>query len=466
MKLRKICSVCALAAILVVLPVMDSAAQQDEANTSKFEKAETFGGLYPIELAYDGNFGTYWHSPVSSPPLSAPFNVFFTLKEETSISGFSYTPRPDHYVGIITAYELYGSLDGETYTLISAGEFPQDNATKTVNFGANVRVKNLKFTATSGVQGYATIAEFDVTDAHGGYEDLSLQDMNLRYLKSTMQPINTQGMSVEVTSQEDSPTYNPMNLLDGNASTLWHSKASPSPDPLPISITIDMGREYTVCGIQYLPRQDGYKNGMFLNCDIFGSLDGETFTPIGTVDWESDTTKKEYRFPAVKTRFVKITVNQGVDGFAIGAEIALMQDYDSYYETIRYLEEEYRLQVGQKTITGKKEGSEFSVELDVAPVVINGTTFIPLRGLLEKMGASVSWEQETRDITVKKGNNVFLFTIGDERYYANNARYNLAVAPFIQNDRTFLPLRVISEKLGYSVDWDGETQSITIKNKI
>lgn len=47
----------------------------------------------------------------------------------------------------------------------------------------------------------------------------------------------------------------------------------------------------------------------------------------------------------------------------------------------------------------------------------------------------------------------------------NNKFVSTDVAPFIQNGRTMVPIRVISESLGYDVDWDQATQSIFITSE-
>jgi type IV secretory pathway component VirB8 len=53
-----------------------------------------------------------------------------------------------------------------------------------------------------------------------------------------------------------------------------------------------------------------------------------------------------------------------------------------------------------------------------------------------------------------------------KQVYVTNAkgtvRYSFRTTPIIKDSRTFIPLRFISENLGYNVAWDGETRTITI----
>ena len=81
------------------------------------------------------------------------------------------------------------------------------------------------------------------------------------------------------------------------------------------------------------------------------------------------------------------------------------------------------------------------------------------------MGSTVSWNAENETITIDQ--NKITMQIQDELVYVNDSRYGivrytLRVAPMIKDSRTFIPLRFVSEQLGYDVSWNGETREITI----
>lgn len=48
------------------------------------------------------------------------------------------------------------------------------------------------------------------------------------------------------------------------------------------------------------------------------------------------------------------------------------------------------------------------------------------------------------------------------RIWMNGSYIQTDVDPFIENGRTLVPVRVITENLGYQVDWDGENQLVSI----
>ena len=95
---------------------------------------------------------------------------------------------------------------------------------------------------------------------------------------------------------------------------------------------------------------------------------------------------------------------------------------------------------------------------------------IPLRGLLEEMGAEVGWNGQNKTVTVNNGTNVITLQIWNYLVYVTNTkygdvRYTLLNPPVISNSRTFIPIRFVSEHLGYAILWDGEKSEIKITNK-
>ena len=89
---------------------------------------------------------------------------------------------------------------------------------------------------------------------------------------------------------------------------------------------------------------------------------------------------------------------------------------------------------------------------------------IPLRGLLAEMGAEITWISDIQRIEVKTDKSFLEFRIEDDEEFMDSVRYSMPVAPQITEGRTFIPLRFVSENLGYYVYWNGETREITITN--
>ena len=113
------------------------------------------------------------------------------------------------------------------------------------------------------------------------------------------------------------------------------------------------------------------------------------------------------------------------------------------------------------TVNGQVE------QLDVAPVIHNGHTYLPLRAIAEALGAKVDWIAETKGITLTLGENTVGLQIGNVSAVVNGNVVAI-FPPYLQpyGDGTYaatmVPLRVIAEGLGAEVTWDATTRVVTI----
>jgi hypothetical protein len=101
--------------------------------------------------------------------------------------------------------------------------------------------------------------------------------------------------------------------------------------------------------------------------------------------------------------------------------------------------------------------------MDVAPYIKNDRTYVPMRYLGEILGAEVVWDDAARTVTLTKGDTTVVFTIGSTSYTVNGEAKTADVAPEITNSRTMLPARFVAEAFGAVVGWDAATQTVLIQ---
>lgn len=101
---------------------------------------------------------------------------------------------------------------------------------------------------------------------------------------------------------------------------------------------------------------------------------------------------------------------------------------------------------------------------DVQPYIKNGRTLLPYRALLEMLGADISWEPNLQRVTASLNGNVIQLTIGKKTATVNNQTILLDVAPEIKNSRTMIPLRFVSESLGFNTYWDAAAYTVYLTN--
>ena len=100
--------------------------------------------------------------------------------------------------------------------------------------------------------------------------------------------------------------------------------------------------------------------------------------------------------------------------------------------------------------------------LDAAPVIRNNRTMLPVRFVAEKLGAFVTWDEATSTATILTEEVEIKITINKAEAIVNGESVALDSPAFIENNRTYLPVRFVAEKLGATVTWDGATSTATI----
>jgi hypothetical protein len=111
--------------------------------------------------------------------------------------------------------------------------------------------------------------------------------------------------------------------------------------------------------------------------------------------------------------------------------------------------------------TSASIGSSASI-LDAPPFIEKDRTFVPLRFISEAFGASIDWNAALQVITISfKGKSIQL-QVGSNVALVGTDFVNLDAPPKIVNGRTFVPIRFISETFGAQVNWDATTKTVTI----
>ncbi len=111
-----------------------------------------------------------------------------------------------------------------------------------------------------------------------------------------------------------------------------------------------------------------------------------------------------------------------------------------------------KLQIGSRIVNVDNE----AVIYDAAPVIRNDRTLVPIRIITEALGGKVDWNGATKEVTLSINDKEIKMTIGKtlEKY---------GVAPVIIDGRTFVPVRFVADELGAEVAWDEATKTVTIK---
>ena len=110
-----------------------------------------------------------------------------------------------------------------------------------------------------------------------------------------------------------------------------------------------------------------------------------------------------------------------------------------------------KLQIGSRIVNVDNE----AVIYDAAPVIRNDRTLVPIRIVTETLGGKVDWNGATKEVTLHIDGKEIKMTVGKtlEKY---------GVAPVIIDGRTFVPVRFVADELGATIAWDDATKTVTI----
>ena len=100
------------------------------------------------------------------------------------------------------------------------------------------------------------------------------------------------------------------------------------------------------------------------------------------------------------------------------------------------------------------------LNLDVPARIEDNRTLVPVRGVIEQLGAKVEYDANTKKISINHGEIVL--TVGSKTAIVNGKEVILDVPPKVIDNRTLVPLRFISENIDCNVHWGAKSKIVSI----
>ena len=185
-----------------------------------------------------------------------------------------------------------------------------------------------------------------------------------------------------------------------------------------------------------------------------------------TINWQgwkqvsADLSGLKMKYPVKLNRLYVASIKEGEDERTPVGSISFDQISFLYKQTLPTLPKNTAwLKVGSKTI--KINGKEEAV--DAAPVIIDSRTYVPIRFIVDAMGGDVQWEPNEKRVTVIRGSQMIEMRAGKKELTLNGKLIVGDAAPVIRDNRTLVPLRLLSEQFGWKVDWNAEKKEVTLQ---
>ncbi|MGH8882713.1 MAG: discoidin domain-containing protein, partial [Stackebrandtia sp.] len=121
--------------------------------------------------------------------------------------------------------------------------------------------------------------------------------------------------SADSAETANSPPHPAANAIDGNPSTMWHTRWIGGTAPLPHWLVVDMGTGHPVGGFRYLPRQDGSSNGRIAGYKFYVSANGVNWgAPVAQGTFANNSTEKTVTFGAPPSNQPPVVTSPGNQG--------------------------------------------------------------------------------------------------------------------------------------------------------
>lgn len=208
--------------------------------------------------------------------------------------------------------------------------------------------------------------------------------------------------------------------------------------------------------------------------EVDNELDTDTF--LNALECNKvETGSKSYSHNNVQ--YQKI-IDDGVISFYITPEASTIQnekDNNTNAEEPKQQEQPIQQQPQQPETqpTPQPQNNTISVVIDgqalvtnVAPQSINGRTMVPMRSIFEALGATVTWNADTKQAVATKGDKRVTLTLNSDTAYINGEAKTLEAPAISYNGSTLVPARFVAEAFGANVTWDNATKTVNIVSEV
>lgn len=99
---------------------------------------------------------------------------------------------------------------------------------------------------------------------------------------------------------------------------------------------------------------------------------------------------------------------------------------------------------------------------DAQPQIISNRTYVPIRATCDALGLAIDWNSKTETLTFTRAGMVISHTMRSKIVYVNGEARNFDTPSINRNNRTLMPIRMLGESIGATVDWNNDTRSVHI----
>ena len=151
-----------------------------------------------------------------------------------------------------------------------------------------------------------------------------------------------------------------------------------------------------------------------------------------------------------------------INGVGIKPDFEVLSPYTQLPFAVKLARDNAREQLVFTVGESKVWVNQKLIQAESPPFISNNRSYVPLRLLAESMGYLVEWDEEGFTATLRKGENTLVIPLRKQAMYINGRWVDLTDPIIIRGNRAFLPARSIAEALGFKVYWNHDARQVTI----
>lgn len=114
-----------------------------------------------------------------------------------------------------------------------------------------------------------------------------------------------------------------------------------------------------------------------------------------------------------------------------------------YKKEVTLTEQVLKLSINNKLLIFKNE----------KPQLINDQLFVPAKKVFKTLNLMAYFNENDKTITISNENTLVQLTNNSTNVIVNGEEITIETAPYLSNGTTFVPVRLISELFGATIDW-------------
>ncbi|EPY14204.1 Glycosyl hydrolases family 18 [Paenibacillus sp. cl6col] len=110
----------------------------------------------------------------------------------------------------------------------------------------------------------------------------------------------------------------------------------------------------------------------------------------------------------------------------------------------------------------------YPLDFQAEPIIVQGNTMVPFRGIAEALGIEVLWNAKDKTVTANQmaadGKKVVVLQLNQKIAKVNGQAVQLSAAPFARTGTTYIPLSFFSKQFGAQVSWNQKTKVVSLQS--